>query len=319
MRKFCLFLLLCAAAAAAQSAAQPAAKPAAKTAAPAKDAAADSVVIFDSNVAKVPAAFTALTGQELADALETVLRKDYALCTGDESRVSREQLIRWKTRIDSLVMDKGYADKFDRFVAATGIKAHLVRPCEPIVFQERQSGLEREADSAFAAQKAAREKAHNDSMTVIHELKKLKNTPADILDIPAGMSRGAVRTILDRHRIRTVNMPRYLQADQVKFDSLIVTIAFYFDEHDKYNGYEIETEALKAEQLDKTVRKWAELLAAAYEKRLGPPSGIRRVGFHDIKQGNLSILGKWEKDRPKVLIGLATNNYLYYAKVMVNY
>ena len=312
MRNFCLTLLLCAAAAAA---AQNAPKPAA----PAPAAAADSVTLFDSTTFKLPAAFAGLSGREAVDTLEAILRKDYALCTGDETRVSRDQLVRWKTRIDSLVMDRGYKQKFDRFVAATGIKAHMVRPCEPIVFHERQNRLERETDSLIAAQKAARDKAYSDSMTVIHELKKLKNTPADILDIPAGMSRGAVQTILSRHRIKTTNMPRYLQADNVKFDSLVVTIAFYFDDEDRYNGYEIETEALKAERLDKTVRGWAELLAAAYEKRLGPPSGVKRVGFNDIKPGSLSILGKWEKDRPKVLIGLATSNYLYYAKVMVNY
>jgi len=314
MRNFCLTLLLCAAAVSAQGAAKPAG-----TAAPKPSAAVDTVVVFDSATVKLPAAFAGLTRREAADTLEAILRKDYALCTGDETRVSRDQLIRWKTRIDSTVMDRSYADKFDRFVAATGVKAHMVRPCEPIVFHDRQVRQASETDSIFAAQRAAREKAISDSMTVINEHKVLKNTPADILDIPAGMSRGAIQTILSRNRIKTVNMPRYLQADQVKFDSLVVTIAFYFDEQDRYNGYEIETEALKAERLDKTVRGWAELLAAAYEKRLGPPSSINRVGFQDIKQGQLSILGKWDRARPKVLIGLATNNYLYYAKVMVNY
>jgi len=256
-----------------------------------------------------------------ADSLEALLRRDYTLCTGDESRVSRERLFRWKAHIDSMVMDRGYTEKLSGFIAATGIKAHEVRPCEPIVFHERRSSRMREADSLFAAQSAARERARRDSLAVANELKKARPNPADILNISAGMSRPVVQTILARNDIRTVVTPTHLQADRVRFDGLTVTIAFYFDDNDRLIGYELETEALRANQLDGPVRQWAARLANIYEKRLGPPNTTNRVGFRDIKQGQLSIVTVWERgpSRPKVLIGLATHNHLYYAKVMVSY
>jgi hypothetical protein len=243
------------------------------------------------------------------------------LCTGDESRINRARLFQWKAHIDSAVMDKSYAEKFRVFVSTTSLKAHEVRPCEPVVFYERLEKQMHEMDSTISAQRAAKEKAHKDSMAVLHEQKALKSNPADILGIPAGMSRTTVQTILDRNKIKTTSAPRHLQADRVMFDSLIVTIAFYFDEDDKYNGYEVETEAMQANRLDGTVRRWADQLSRAYEKRLGPPSDTHRIGFSDIKQGRLSIVTKWEKgpSRPRVIVGLATHNYFYYAQVMVSY
>jgi hypothetical protein len=260
-------------------------------------------------------------GKDAADSLDIRLRDDYMLCTGDETRISRAQLFRWKAYIDSMVMDKSYAQKFKTYVSTTSLKAHEVRPCEPIVFHDRLEKQIHEMDSIISAQRAAKEKAYKDSATVANELKHLKHNPADILNIPAGMSRHAAQIILANNKIRVTNMPRHLQADRVMLDSLIVTIAFYFDGDDKYTGYEVETRALPADQLDGTVRAWAHKLSAAYEKRLGRPDHVNRVSFRDIKQGNLSIISKWEKSahKPRVLVGLATHNHLYYAKVMVNY
>jgi hypothetical protein len=295
--------------------------------APAAETVADTAAVDTSDTAlktlmeQAAESFMRRYGIASADSLEHMLRSDYMLCTGDSARISRDRLFRWKAQIDSTVMHGNYSEMLRSFVATTGIKAHEVRPCEPIVFHERVNRRIHETDSIISAQRIAREKAREDSTLVADELRRLRTNPADILGIPAGMSRQAVQAILARNRIRTTSTAGHLQADRVMFDSLVVTIAFYFDDEGKYTGYEVETTAINADELDTTVRKWADQLTRAYEKRLGPPSSRSRVGFRDIKQGRLSITTRWEKgeSRPRVIVGLATHNHLYYAKVMVSY
>lgn len=265
--------------------------------------------------------FMSRYGQVSADSLEQILRADYALCTGDTSRISRDRLFRWKAQIDSMVMDRSYPEKLRIFIASTGMRAHGVRPCEPLVFAERLNRQINEMDSIISAQRIARDRVRDDSTIVAQELSTHKSGPADILNIPAGVSRQAVRIILSDNNIRTINMPDRLQANQVRFENLVTTIAFYFDADDRYTGYEVETEALKAERLDDTVRGWADRLTASFAKRIGPPTSVNRVAFGDIKQGWLSAIARWDRgeNRPKTFIGLATHDNLYYAKVVVNY
>ena len=319
-RIFRLCALMCALTASAHGA------PASTKAQPNKVSATDTIPIVEFTgteliIAEPPAIFTQTFGRAAADSLEARLRNDHTLCSDDTVWISRDALFRWKTHIDSMVMSPSYPEKFRLFVATTGMKPQDVRPCEPVAFYERYSRQISVTDSTIAAQRAARDKAFNDSVAVINELRALKAGPADILNIPAGMSKNSIHIILERNKIRARSMPRALQADRILFDSLVVTIAFHFDENDRLSGYEVETEALRADQLDKTVRGWAERLTRAYGQRIGPPTKTNRVNFLDIKQGQMSITARWEhgQGRPRVLIGLATDNNLYYTKVMVNY
>ena len=324
-------LLLCLLVAASPSAARdklapadsplPAAKPAAPAAPPAPAAAAaDTALSFE-------AAFMEKYGKPAVDSLIALVRSDYAICVGDPERVSRAQLFRWKSYIDSMVTDKAYPQKFKSFVTATGMKAPDVRPCEPIVFSDHVERQLAEMDNIVAAQKAAKEKAISDSVTIATELKKHKHGNADILNLPPGISKAALRLMLERAKIRYKSVQKYIQADDVMIvDSVMVTVAFYFDENDRYNGYEFETEAVRAETVDKTARKWADRFAVFYEKKLGKPaSAVNRVGFKDIKQGRLSVTSKWDrgnekdKESPVVIVGLAVHESRYYAKVLVNY
>jgi len=254
-----------------------------------------------------------------ADSLEYHIRNDYLICTGDTVFISREKLFAWKKRMDSLVLDKSYSEKFKTFVSATGIKAHRVRPCEPVVFFEQIDRQMVEMDSLVSITRRKKERDRKDSITLAAAMKDVHPNPADIPGIPAGISRDALRILLVRNGVRTTLTKDFLRADSLIFDSLAVTAAFYFDRNGKYIGYEMETAALKAEQLDKTVRGWANRLSGAYEKKLGAPSAKIHVGFRDIKQGRLSIISKWTTGKPTVLVGLAAHNNLYYAKVMVNY
>jgi len=308
--RFFIGLLLCLFCLTARTPAQTApATPAKTTPAPA----ADTAKSFD-------AIFMEKYGKGAADSLVSIVKNDYLVCVGDPERISRSQLFRWKSHIDSMVRDKGYAQKFQSFVTATGMKAHEVRPCEPIVFYEQLDRQITEMDNIISAQRAAKEKNHKDSMTIFHELKKHNANRVDILGFPAGISKTVLKMILDRDKVRSKIVQNYILADSLIIDGQKVAAAFYFDEHDRYNAYELETAAVKAAAVDTLVRKWVSELTTSYERKLGkPPVAVNRVNFQEIKQGRLSIVTRWDTHPPKVLIGLATDNNLYYAKVMVNY
>jgi hypothetical protein len=279
------------------------------TAAPA----ADSVKSYD-------VIFMEKYGKGAADSLVSIVKNDYLICVGDPEKISRTQLFRWKSHIDSMIRDKGYPKKFNSFVTATGMKAHEVRPCEPIVFYEQVDMQITEMDNIVSAQRAAKEKAYKDSVTIATELKHNKAGHADILGIPAGVSKTALKLILDRDKRLSKTVQDYIIADSVIVDGQKVTAAFYFDANGRYNAYELETIAVTASAIDRLVRTWAAEFAASYERRLGkPPAAVNRVSFQEIRQGRLSIISRWDKQHPKVLIGIATDNNLYYAKVLVNY
>jgi len=253
------------------------------------------------------------------DSADYELRTEYLICTGDTTTLTMPQLNKWKKTMDSLAADKGYKEKFDSYVRATGLRRQDVKPCEPVIFFERFEKQLAEMDNFVETQRKRREKSYRDSMSIITGLKNLKSHPIDILGIPAGVSKEVLLLIFARDSIKSKEMPEFLRVDSVEFEGMIFTVAFYFDEKNRYYKYEMETKALAAQELDKTVREWANQLAKAYEKRLGLAGKRNRIGFHDIKQGQLSIQTAWRGTNPTVLVGLAVHNNLYYAKTVVTY
>jgi hypothetical protein len=200
------------------------------------------------------------------------------------------------------------------------MKAHEVRPCEPVVFYEQIDRQIAEMDNLISAQRAAKEKAYKDSLTIATELKHHKRGHVDILGFPHGLSKNVMKLILDRDKIKYKIVQDYILADSLIIDGQNVAAALYFDANGRYNAYELETAAVKAASIDNLVRKWADELAASYERKLGkPPTTVNRVSFQEIRQGRLSITRMWDKQTPKVLIGIGTDDNLYYAKVLVNY
>jgi hypothetical protein len=290
---------------------------------PAKTAATPSAKNTIAPVTDTAKSFDAIFmekyGKGAADSLVAIVKNDYLVCVGDPEKIGRSQLFRWKSHIDSMVRDKGYPQKFKSFVTATGMKAHEVRPCEPIVFYEQIDRQIAEMDNIISAQRAAKEKNYKDSTAIAAELKNNPASHVDILGIPTGISKNTLKKILERDKVNSKTVQDYILADSLIIDGQKVTAAFYFDASGRYNAYELETAAVKAASID-LVRKWTNEFAASYERKLGkPPAAVNRVNFQEIRQGRLSIVSRWDKQTPKVLIGLATDNNLYYAKVMVNY
>jgi len=254
-----------------------------------------------------------------ADSAAYELRTEYLICTGDTTTLTMSQLNKWKRTMDSLIADKGYREKFNSYVRATGLRPQDVKPCEPVIFFERFERQLLEMDNFVETQRSRKEKSFRDSMNIVTGLKNLTPHPADILGIPAGISKDVLLLIFERDSIKSKETPEFLRVDSVEFEGMIFTVALYFDERGRYYKYEMETKALAAQELDKTVREWGNQLAKAYEKRLGLAGRRNRIGFHDIRQGQLSIQTAWRGTNPTVLVGLAVHNNLYYAKAVVTY
>jgi len=253
------------------------------------------------------------------DSADYELRTEYLICTGDTTTLTMPQLNKWKKSMDSLVADRGYREKFNSYVRATGLRPQDVKPCEPIIFFERFERQLAEMDKFVETQRLRKEKSYRDSMSIVNGLKNLKPCTTNILGIPAGISKEVLLLIFARDSIKSTETPEFLRMDSVEFEGMVFTAALYFDERGRYYKYEMETKALAAQELDKTVREWANQLSKAYEKRLGLAGKRNRIGFHDIKQGRLSIQTAWRGTNPTVLVGLAVHNNLYYAKTVVTY
>lgn len=252
------------------------------------------------------------------DSLEYELRNDYLICTGDTTTLSKDQLLKWKAEIDSATGKEEYQKLFKEYQAFTGLKAEDIRPCQPIAWSNQLEQQLSEMDSLITAQRKIREKTYKDSIAA-EELSNLKQSPADLFGIPAGVSRRIFRWLYSQNGNGTlINTPEYLRADSVFIDSIPLTAAFHFGKDGKYSGYELETAAASADSLESTLRVWVEKMAQTYTEMIGTkPVHELEVDSSDIEQGQLSVCKQWTD--PPVLIGLATYRQRYYAKVMVRY
>ncbi len=277
-----------------------------------------SASIFILSIAMIATAASGRKRSELSDSLEYELRNDYLICTDDTTTLSKDQLIEWKSEIDSATKGEQYQKLFKEYQAFTGLKAEDIRPCQPISWSNQLEQQLYEMDSIITAQRKIREKIYKDSV-VKEETSKLEESPADLFGIPAGVSRKAFRWLFSQNgNGKLVNTPHYIRADSVVLDSVTLTAAFHFDQKGKYKGYELETAALEADSLDSTVRSWMNRMAETYTEITGKkPKYEHEVGSEKIKEGRLSVCKQWSE--PSILIGLATYKQRYYAKVMVKY
>jgi hypothetical protein len=168
-----------------------------------------------------------------ADSTEFGLRHEDVVCTGDTTTLTMNQLTKWKRTIDSLIADKGYKEKFDSYVRATGLKRQDIKPCEPIIFFEHFEKQLAEMDNFVETLRSRREKTYRDSISIAAELKDLKTHPTDIMGIPAGVSKEVLLLIFNRDGVKLKETPEFLRVDSVEFEGMVFTAAFYFDENGK--------------------------------------------------------------------------------------
>jgi hypothetical protein len=174
---------------------------------------------------------------------------------------------------------------------------------------------EREADSIAMAQ---RRQMYQDSLFLHDQVKLHPASRGDFYHVPFGVPRRAF-TLLFFDTFSDLVMDDYdrLVVRGFLWDSTAYDLAFYFGAEDSLAWYQVESVSYSADSLELAGRPAVERLAAIFEKKLGPPQRLYRVGFFDISPNHLCPYMTWKGADFEVHVGFATYKYRYYAKAVV--
>jgi hypothetical protein len=252
------------------------------------------------------------------DTLESSLRDDYRLCTGDLRSLPMSELLLWKKQMDTFLEGSSFDTIVRQFYLETGLPAYSVRPCEIIIWYHNHEKNINDAVSLFAADVAARQKSAQDSLMIISLLKIAETTPFDCVGIPFGITKKALITML--HRVFTEPFSdegTMIQYNRVIIDGISVKAAFHIDKNGYYRMYELESEGGPLDSLNSKVRLESAELAAFIETKTGlAPDHIFRIGRFDITQGRLAIERSWNHTPVSAFTGISTFKYHYYGKAI---
>jgi hypothetical protein len=223
--------------------------------------------------------------------------EEYVECTGDTGRiVDAQRVLRWKRKMAEWTESREYVELL-RDYQKTGASA--ISPCKLIEWSKKRKEAQEAAEAAS-------------------ELRSLAASPFDFAGIPFGISKHAFRHFFKKKfDIVPAEKDRFFYIENLPLDGRAFLWAFYFNGKGLLYKYEIESDPLPADSLNRAVRPAADHLALFFEKRVGPPLHSERVGFFDIKTRELAVCKKWESPVHSLTIGFSVFDYQYYAKAVV--
>ncbi|NLD98374.1 MAG: hypothetical protein GX640_00740 [Fibrobacter sp.] len=252
--------------------------------------------------------------------VELSIQQDYWLCTGDSIRLSRADLIKWKTGIDSITDSENFKMLVRSFSEETGLNPSDARPCEIIAWKKNRDKQKQEHDLIYKESERIHSQKKADSLFIIEELNGKVSRPFDFHEIPFGVSKRCVQLLGELKKIPFTETDDYLQIDSVYIDGQKLRAAFFFDQNQKYCRYELESLSGPLDSLDWWIRPRADSIRTYFQKRIGSaPDHSYRTGRFDIVQGRLAITDLWNLKDASVYVGLATYKYRYYGKAVVVY
>jgi hypothetical protein len=263
----------------------------------------------------VAAAFTCAAGgagdAAFFDGVARRFAEEYTECTGDSRpAVDMREVLRWKRKMDAWTQSREYAELL-RDYQKTGARA--ISPCKLIEWSKKRKDaqeaeetvlIRRLLDSAEDAEAAS-------------ELTSLTASSFDFEGIPFGISKHAfIHFFKMKFGAPPAEKDRFLYMEALPLDGRPFLGAFFFNDKGLFYKYEIESDPLPADSLNRAVRPAAGHLAIFFRKRLGPPLHSERVGFFDIKTKELAVCDKWETAVNSLYIGFSVFDYQYYAKAV---
>ncbi len=272
------------------------------------------IIIFNTTV-------SILFSQEASDSLffselEKNILRDYQLCTGD-SMPSRRTLLKWKSEISFITESQDYTALVKKYADETGINPLDVRPCQIINWSIQQLREKNETEALLVQSKREILNKRADSLYLHQELSKKPARPYQFRNIPFGITKKGFMLLTEKHW-NLSNEGNSVFVDSILIGSLVLKAAFHFDKNGLLSQYELESASAPLDSLDSWVRPQADSIAAFMQRKIGTAADQSyRVGRFEITQGKLAILKLWNFPEASVYAGLATNNYRYYAKLIV--
>jgi hypothetical protein len=247
------------------------------------------------------------------DTLQTSFRKEYIECTDDSFPVDIKNVILWKNQMDEWKKSREYADALADYRKSVD-NMGAISPCKLRVWKNNLKSLQDDHEHGIV--NVALEK--NDSLDAAEELKAHPASKFDFADIPFGISKNAfVYLLKKKFPVEIINKGDLLCVENLSWDKRFFLTAFYFGKKDMLCKYEIESAALPADSLNKSVRPAARFLGTMLERKLGEARHEYRVGFFDIKSKELSPLMTWDFPTHTAYIGLSVYKFKYYAKAVI--
>lgn len=251
--------------------------------------------------------------------LETSLRADYRLCTGDTSHRTLEYLVSWHRSIETTLSSPDYPVIVRKYSEETGILPADARPCEIVMWTRRSEQQVKEASGFLSNERKRLIRKRNESLFLAHELAGVKKASYDFSGIPFGLSKRGFLILAEWNGLAPVtDEGNSVRCDSAALGMYTFRTAFHFNRRGRYWCYEIESETCSADSIDLWARGLMDYMAAHIQKSTGAePNHIYRIGQFDIVAGRLAICKLWTFGKAAAYVGLCRSKNRYYAKTIV--
>ncbi len=245
------------------------------------------------------------------DSVATRFYAEYTACTGDGRPLDVRRVIQWKQKMDAWMETEEYAGLLRDYTGSGGAP---IAPCKLIEWSKERKAAQEAKENAFVNELLDSQETGE----ALAQLKARRSSPFDFAEIPFGVSKPTFVYFFKRKFAMPLSEKgRFLYVEEFPMNGLAFLAAFFFNDDGIFYKYEIESDPLPAEELNKSVRPAAERLAFFFEQKLGPPTATARIGFYDIKSRELALYKKWETPANSLNLGLSVFDYHYYAKAVV--
>ena len=236
---------------------------------------------------------------EFFDSVAMGLREEYRECTGDNRPIDVRHIILWKQKMDAWAKTEEYAEIAHEYKRTKGSK---ILPCKLIEWSRQRKQAQDAKEAAVVNELLDSSEADEAAV----ELKALAVSRFDFLEIPFGLSKRSFMFFFKKRCALAIGEKgRFLYTEKLPVGGLPFLAAFHFNDAGIYYKYEIESDPLPADSLNRVVRLAADHLAHFFEQRLGPPTHSSQVGLFDIKSRELALYKKWETGANSLLLGFS--------------
>jgi|WetSurMetagenome_2_1015567.scaffolds.fasta_scaffold66610_3 hypothetical protein len=245
------------------------------------------------------------------DSVAARFQAEYSACTGDNRPMDVRRIIQWKQKMDAWMETEEYAGLLNDYKKSGGAP---LSPCKLIEWSRQRKAAQEAKEAVFVKEMLDSQ----ETAEAMREIKAQKPSRFDFADLPFGISKLTfVYFFKKKFTLDLLERGRFLYVEEFPLSGRDYLAAFFFNDDGIFYKYEIESDPLPADSLNRVVRPSADHLALFFEKRLGPPAASARIGFYDIKSKELALLKKWDTPDNSLVIGLSVFDYHYYAKAVV--